>query len=288
MSLDPAPTATLSEAHRAELSRGERFAFGENWANFLRVLDEDRIANARHSLAEMLGTDDLTGRTFLDIGSGSGLSSLVARRMGAQVMSFDYDPSSVGCTQELRRRYYPDDPAWTVAQGSALDPAYLASLGRYDIVYSWGVLHHTGAMWRGLELAADSVKPGGRLFVAIYNDQGAWSRRWARIKRWYCSGPLGKALVSGVIIPWWIVRQLAADLVWRRDPTRYYREYRLQRGMSVWHDWHDWLGGHPFEVAKPEQLLDFYRARGFELVRLKTTGGSVGCNEAVFEQRLPG
>ncbi len=276
-----APPA-LSDQHRDEVSRGERFTFGQNWAAFLRVLTDDRIASARAALAAMLGTDDLQGRSFLDIGSGSGLSSLVARQMGAVVTSFDYDPSSVGCTQELRRRYFPDDPAWRVEQGSALDPEYLTSLGSFDIVYSWGVLHHTGSMWKGLALAGERVAPGGTLFIAIYNDQGAWSRRWARIKRWYCSGRVGRALVSATIIPWWIFRQLAADLVWRRDPTRYYREYRRNRGMSVWHDWHDWLGGYPFEVAKPEELLDFYRARGFELVRLKTAGGSVGCNELVF------
>lgn len=273
---------TLAAAHQREISRGERFSFGENWAAYLRVLDEDRIQSAQKSLAEMLGTHDLSGKTFLDIGSGSGLSSLVARRMGARVTSFDYDPSSVGCTQELRRRYFPDDPDWRVEQGSALDPAYIESLGQFDIVYSWGVLHHTGQMWLGLGLAAQAVAPGGQLFVAIYNDQGAWSGRWARIKKFYCSGWLGRTLVSSTIIPWWIIRQLAADLVWRRNPLRYYRDYRKNRGMSVWHDWHDWLGGYPFEVAKPEALLDFYRSRGFELVRLKTAGGSVGCNEAVF------
>lgn len=273
------------DAHGDEVARGERFAFGENWAAFLSVLDEGRIASAEASLLAMLGEGDLSGRTFLDIGSGSGLSSLVARRLGARVTSFDYDPSSVGCTRELRRRYFPEDPDWLVAQGSALDPAYLASLGRYDVVYSWGVLHHTGDMWKGLELAGTAVAPEGRLFVAIYNDQGAWSRRWARIKRFYCSGPVGKFLVSGAFIPYWILRQLAADVFWRRNPFAYYRSYGTQRGMSVWHDWHDWLGGYPFEVAKPEAILDFYRARGFELDRLKTCGGSVGCNEFVFARK---
>lgn len=272
----------MARTHRGEISRGERFSFGENWTAFLKVLDEDRIQSARKSLATMLGTDDLSGQSFLDIGSGSGLSSLVARRMGARVTSFDYDPASVGCTQELRRRYFPDDPDWRVEQGSALDPAYVASLGQFDIVYSWGVLHHTGQMWQGLDLAARAVAPGGTLFIAIYNDQGAWSRRWARIKRFYCAGPVAKALVSCSIIPWWVFRQFAADLVWRRNPLEHYRNYRRNRGMSVWHDWHDWLGGYPFEVAKPEALLEFYRMRGFELVRLKTVGGSVGCNEFVF------
>ena len=282
-----APPSGLTGTHHGEVARGERFSFGANWVAFLRVLDQDRIARAEAALADLLGPPPLRELSFLDIGSGSGLSSLAARRLGARVTSFDYDPLSVACTQELRRRYYPDDPDWRVEQGSALDPAYLASLGQFDVVYSWGVLHHTGDLWTGLELATSAVAPGGRLFVAIYNDQGAWSRRWRKIKRFYCSGPVGKALVAGTIIPYWVVRQLLADLFWRRNPLAYYRDYRKQRGMSVRHDWHDWLGGYPFEVAKPEETLRFCLKRGFTLTGLKTCGGSVGCNEFVFTQSGP-
>src|ERR1044072_5239228 len=99
----------------------------------------------------MLEVDNLLGKKFLDVGSGSGLFSLAARRLGAQVHSFDYDPQSVACTGELRRRYFPDDLHWVVQQGSVLDQGYLASLGSFDVVYAWGVLHHTGAMWRALD-----------------------------------------------------------------------------------------------------------------------------------------
>jgi 2-polyprenyl-6-hydroxyphenyl methylase/3-demethylubiquinone-9 3-methyltransferase len=139
-------------------------------------------------------------------------------------------------------------------------------------------------MWKALDLAATLAKPGGTLFVAIYNDQGTWSGRWQKIKRLYCSGPAGKALVSGVAIPYWVLRGLAADLVWLRNPLTRYREYGKERGMSMTHDWHDWLGGYPFEYAKPEALLDFYRERGFTLERITTAGGSVGCNEFVFRR----
>lgn len=283
-----APSAQSAESlegrHAAEVAKGERFAFGKNWASFLRVLDEERIRAAEAGLTKMLGPS-LAGLRFLDIGSGSGLSSLAARRIGAEVVSFDYDPQSVACTNEVRRRYFPDDPRWRVLQGSVLDAAFLSSLGSFDVVYSWGVLHHTGAMWPALDLAQARVAEEGRLHIAIYNDQGAWSGRWRRIKRLYCSGPLGRSLVTGTIVPWWVLRGLLADLVWMRNPLERYRTYRHHRGMSVVHDWLDWLGGYPFEYAKPEALLDHLAARDFRLDRLRTVGGSMGCNEYVFRRR---
>lgn len=158
----------------------QRFAFGANWARFLTVLDEERIREAERSLCNMLGVDTLANKRFLDIGSGSGLFSLAARRLGATVRSFDYDPQSVACTWELRRRYFPDDGDWQVEQGSALDAAYLETLGEFDIVYSWGVLHHTGAMWMGIENAIGRVAGGGSsssrftTIKASYRICGGW------------------------------------------------------------------------------------------------------------------
>jgi SAM-dependent methyltransferase len=275
----------LVSEHAKEVARGERFKFGENWSRFLKVLNDERIFEAEKSLKQMLGVEDLEGKSFLDIGSGSGLFSLAARRLGARVHSFDYDPQSVASTRELKRRYFPEDSDWTVEEGSVLDRDYLESLGKFDIVYSWGVLMMTGDMWRALDYAGLPVADGGRLFIAIYNDQGAISKLWLRIKRLYLSGTPGRIFAWSLFVPYFVFGALATDLIRRRNPVARYVEYKRSRGMSMVHDWRDWLGGYPFEVAKPEEVFEFYRDRGFVLDKLITVGRKQGNNEFVFTKR---
>jgi 2-polyprenyl-3-methyl-5-hydroxy-6-metoxy-1,4-benzoquinol methylase len=268
-----------------EIAQGERFEFGKNWSQFLNLLDDDRIARAEESLRQMIEVEDLAGKRFLDIGSGSGLFSLAARRLGAEVYSFDYDPHSVACAIELRRRYFPNDSQWTIQEGSALDASYLSSLGKFDVVYSWGVLHHTGEMWKALENAQLAVAPGGRLFIAIYNDLGSRSRLWKRIKRTYCGLPraLRPPFAALVSAPGEAKSALRALLTLRPgEYVRSWTQYKQNRGMSRWRDIIDWVGGYPYEVARPEEIFDFYRAKGFTLLKLKCGGVGLGCNEFVF------
>jgi SAM-dependent methyltransferase len=279
------PLVPIADPHAVEVARGERFEFGKNWARFLAGLDEGRIAAAERALGQMLRSPRLDGLRFLDIGSGSGLSSLAARRLGAEVHSFDYDPQSVACTSELRRRYFPSDPRWTVERGSALDPTYLRSLGAFDIVYSWGVLHHTGRMWEALEHAAIPVAPGGKLFVAIYNDTGTQSRRWYWIKRTYNGLPAWSRVPFAVIVSLPQELKTAARLSLSGRPLDYVREwsnYGRLRGMNRWRDILDWVGGYPYEFATADQIFEFYRTRGFALDNMKCGGVGLGCNEFVF------
>ena len=258
-----------------------RFAFGRNWKSFLTTLDAHRIDEARRRLCESLGRVDLHGIRALDIGSGSGLSSLVMHQLGADVVAFDFDADSVACTEELRRRYAPDATNWQIMQGSALDPAFMAGLGKFDLVYSWGVLHHTGAMWPAIELAATCVAPHGTLLLALYNDQGWRSAVWGAIKHIYCSSAPGRWLVGALFYPLFSAYALWQDLRHLHMPGAHAREYARKRGMSLFHDWRDWLGGYPFEVAKPGEAVRRLAKNGFEL-RHQTLTRGLGCNEFVF------
>jgi 2-polyprenyl-3-methyl-5-hydroxy-6-metoxy-1,4-benzoquinol methylase len=273
-----------SPASKVEIQK-ERFEFGKNWTQFLKVLDETRIVEAEKSLKKMLEMEDLKNKRFLDVGSGSGLFSLAARRLGAEVHSFDYDPLSVACTEELKRRYFPGDLNWSVERGDVLDRHYLGALGEYDIVYSWGVLHHTGSMRRALENVAPLVKMKGMLFMSIYNDQGPLSQFWKSVKEFYNrSSKSVKILIILLFGVFFETRSASMRILrWKNPlPFKYWKEKKKSRGMSVWYDLVDWVGGYPFEVAKPDEIFDFYRTRGFTLMKLKTCGGGLGCNEYVF------
>ncbi len=264
----------------------ERFAFGKNWKRFLASVDDERVGIAQTQMAELLGTDQLQGKTFLDIGSGSGLHSLVASRMGASVRSFDYDVDSVECTRQMRQARAPESD-WTIEQGSILDESLPERLGTFDIVYSWGVLHHTGQMWKALENSIRMVAPGGTYFIAIYNDQGGTSRRWKAIKRAYVRSPkAAKFAITFAVGLWFEVRAMLARLARFEDPLpfRHWAAHKRMRGMSKWTDLVDWVGGYPFEVAKPEEIFRFAQERGFALTNLTTCGGGHGCNQFVFRK----
>jgi 2-polyprenyl-6-hydroxyphenyl methylase/3-demethylubiquinone-9 3-methyltransferase len=264
-----------------------QFSFGKNWNKFLKHrLDAERIDIAIRDTSNFLGLQDLKGLTFMDIGCGSGLFSYAAHALAAErVISFDFDPFSVQCCLQMKERA-GDPENWDVFQGSILDPNTLQRLPSVDIVYSWGVLHHTGDMWAGIRNAAQCVKPGGRLFISIYNRLEydsltgyRGSHAWLKLKRVYNrSGWVGKRAMES----WFAIKDIAASIVSLRNPLRQIRQYKNKRGMSWWYDIADWLGGYPYEFASAGEVFEFCRHElGLSLEKLKTTS-SIGCNEFLF------
>jgi SAM-dependent methyltransferase len=269
------PATLAASGTEAPPNTPGRFGFGANWARYLREISEPKIEAATADLAALLGMPSLEGRRLLDIGSGSGIHSLAATRLGATVTSFDFDDDSVGCTMALRERFAGDAAArWTVVgQGSVLDAAFVAALGHFDIVYSWGVLHHTGAMRRAIDAAASCVAPTGMLVIALYNDQGMISAYWTAVKRLYNASTMGRVAMTVAHLPYLGARFAVRALTGKGS---------LERGMSLWHDYIDWLGGYPFEVAAPTAVEQWLRPAGFSLRSVRSVGRRQGCNEFVF------
>jgi 2-polyprenyl-3-methyl-5-hydroxy-6-metoxy-1,4-benzoquinol methylase len=245
------------------------FSFGKNWEEFIRTsFSEERVAIAGAHLLGFLGMPDLAGRYFLDVGCGSGLHSLAALRAGAErVVSFDIDEHSVKTAATLRERE-GSPPRWQILHGSVLDARFLAGLDRADIVYSWGVLHHTGAMWDAVRNAAGLMRDDALFYLALYTTTPA-SGYWLEVKKRYNrASPARKRWMEWRYV---LHHAVLPDLRQLRDPTRRMREYRKSRGMSFMTDVRDWLGGYPYEDAKIEEVVRFCRSSlGLELVDIAT------------------
>ncbi len=269
---------STAKCHKNEVSSGDRFKFGENWHNYLKEIDDKKIEAAKSSLKKMLKVEDLNGLRFLDIGSGSGLFSLAARCLGAEVTSFDYDTQSVECTLALKQKFFPLDDNWTVDQGSVLDLHYIKKLGKFDVVYSWGVLHHTGQMWMAIDNAVSTVSEKGKLFLAIYNDEGFISRYWWVIKHIYNRYPRLQTPLKIIYAPYFV--GLGTIVMW----IKYANRKRTKRGMNLWYDMVDWLGGYPFEVSTPKKMNAVIEQNGFKLINHYYVGFGLGCNEFVYQR----
>ncbi|MEM9643405.1 MAG: class I SAM-dependent methyltransferase [Planctomycetota bacterium] len=289
-------SALSDRANREFTPENDAFAFGKNWSNFLSRLNTERIEAAERSMQKLLSGADLSGKRFLDAGSGSGLFSLAANRLGAAVTSFDVDGDSVACTEFVRKNHGRDLERWRIEQGSLLDGDFMAGLGTFDVVYCWGVAHHTGDMWTAINGLSDRVADKGTLVLAIYNDQLYVSKIWHGVKQAHRAlpGPLKPCLVlaiaMGTLLKRLTVTLLACPLrlLTFRNPiaplVHWFQESK-GRGMHGWYDLVDWVGGWPFEVAKPEEIFRFLRDRGYELREMTTSSGH-GCNEFVFQRRL--
>lgn len=258
------------------------FDFGQNWKDFSeRALTQERVEQARRDFAELMKGIELKDRSFLDIGFGQGLTLLCAIESGARVHGLDINPKCREVFHYNRDRLHSADTGEVqVTVGSVLDPEPVQLVGSwqpkgYDVVHSWGVLHHTGEMWKAIDNATSLVSPGGHFVLSIYNRH--WSSApWLAIKRFYVAMPKPiQKLMNWSFVP---VIYLAKLVATRRNPLR------MERGMEFYYNVVDWIGGYPYEYADREEIESYMHLRGFSLVRFVPTIVPIGCNEFVFRR----
>ncbi len=265
----------------------QHFSFGKNWQSFLKGLNKKSVEEAKISLIKFLdGKENITGKTFIDIGCGSGLFSLAAYKLGAKkVVSVDVDDFSINCATLLRNHEGAPEN-WDTYKGSALDSEFLTSLGTYDIVYSWGVLHHTGNMHKAIKNVISLLNPNGKLYIAIYNDNQrileGTSKFWLQMKKVYNNSPWIIKVITQILYASYYILGL---LINGKNPVAYITNYQSLRGMNFFTDIKDWLGGYPYEFATPEAIISYCQSLGLKYIK-GTTARSIGCNEFLFTKEL--
>jgi 2-polyprenyl-6-hydroxyphenyl methylase/3-demethylubiquinone-9 3-methyltransferase len=253
------------------------FRFGENWQGYLKHIDADTMREAEAGLLRLIPADRFAGASFIDIGCGSGIHAVVAQKLGAKVTAVDVDPDSVFAARMAAKMFRSDI--------AIREESVFGLSGEYDIVYSWGVLHHTGDMWRAIRHAAGLVKPGGLFAIALYQKTPSCGR-WAKIKRFYSRAPKPvQALVRWPYTAAYLARIAASG----QNPIRRVREHKKLRGMNFFTDIHDWLGGYPYESASADEIVAFFRKLGFKTIydgRIPESRGllGTGCAQFTFEK----
>lgn len=275
-----------NELYENSYTNPKHFSFGKNWEQFLKKLNKERVEEAERSLITFLGgKENIIDKTFIDIGCGSGLFSLAAYRLGAKkVVSVDIDDFSLSCVTFLHKQEnHPGN--WAITKGSALDGKFFKSLDTFDIVYSWGVLHHTGDMYLALKNSSTLIHTNGSMYIALYNDSRALvegtSNLWLKIKKFYNKSPWTIKKTLEILYTSYYVSGL---LVNGKNPITYLKNYQSLRGMNFMTDIRDWLGGYPYEYASTETIISYCKSLGLKCLKI-TKARSIGCNEFLFVKK---
>lgn len=261
--------------------QNKQFNFGENWENFSKnQLSSTKIQEAKKDFVKFFQNESIKNQTFIDIGFGQGMSLLIANTLGAITVGNDINPLSEKVL-EFNKSYFSDikEISIPIIIGSILKESTLNAIRQineqYDIVHSWGVLHHTGEMWEAINNSSELVNKNGKFIIAIYNKH--WSSPlWHTIKKTYNYSP--KFIKKLIISIFYFIILIAKFSVTFKNP------FKKERGMSFYYDVIDWVGGYPYEYANKEEIQTYIENLGFQLIYYNKAQVPTGCNEYVFKK----
>ena len=188
------------------------------------------IKEAQKSLLNLI--DDVEGKNVLDIGCGSGIHALAFLRLGAKsVTCIDYDLESVKTTKNLLEKFYRRNTNYVVEKADILssDFSKKIKLKKFDIVYSWGVLHHTGSMFKAIDNACQLVNKNGKLAIALYIKTNL-CKFWVLEKKIYSSFFWIRPLIK---FPFFLIVLFGYSIKKKITFRKVLNDYKLKRGMSL-------------------------------------------------------
>lgn len=261
-------TLTPAETH---------FDFGKNWKDYSEeALADSSLQASTESLKALFQKDSFSEMSFLDVGCGSGVFSIAAKKLGApKVVGFDISRNSIEAARNNSLRFLESSQEISFIQGSILDPDFVTKLGTFDAVYAWGSLHHTGDLWRAVKATAHTVKPGGELVLAIYRTHWT-SPFWLSIKKIYNWAP--RIIQRLMVACFYVLILIAKTICTGKNP------YRMGRGMSFYHDVVDWIGGYPYQYATKDEVVSYLREQGFKLTHFIVADLPTGNHQYLFKK----
>lgn len=250
------------------MSPNGKFSFGKNWCDYVDKLTDDIVKIHKDNLFTYYTDYDFKDKSILDIGCGSGLSSLSFNILGCKsLLSIDVDPNSIIAAYKLKNNFKKlvlTECDWEIKEQSILDDNFVNNSRKFDLVYSWGVLHHTGDMWTAIDNASKLVNDGGILHLALYVSGNRYNDDLMLKYLYNMTDENGKI-------------KLIYDWLYYYHISKNIDIFQINnRGMNKYNDCIDWLGGLPYEVCNPSVLDYFLEKKGFVKIFYKPALGQGG------------